>query len=193
MKLIVGLGNPGKEYENTFHNLGFRAAKALAETLGVTIGKEECFALTGKLTVKGEKILIALPQTYMNLSGKAVRTLLNYYKIPTEDLLVIYDDFDLPAGEVRIRAAGSAGTHNGMRNVVEELGTTAFKRIRIGFHADTEKTLIDYVLSPVPESIKAVLDAAVSRAAKAAEAFAEGENFEGVCRDYGGGEKPNGK
>ena len=148
MKLIVGLGNPGKEYENTFHNLGFMALDCVVDYFGVNFNKEKSKALIAEERINGEKVIFAKPQTYMNLSGESVRELLDFYKISPSDLVVIYDDFDLPIGAVRFREEGSAGTHNGMRNIIKEIKTEKFKRVRVGFHPKENSPipLLDLVL-----------------------------------------------
>ena len=132
MYLIVGLGNPGQQYAHTRHNAGFDALDVLAQQLNVSITRKKEDALVGECYIGSEKTLLCMPQTYMNLSGFAVSGLMNYFRIPMENLLVIYDDIDLPPGTVRIRKNGSAGTHNGMRSIVEQLGTDQFARVRIG-------------------------------------------------------------
>lgn len=132
MFLIVGLGNPGQQYAHTRHNVGFDVMEKLAAKLNVSITKKKDYSDIGECFVGGQKVLLALPQTYMNLSGLAVKELMDYYKIPPENLCVIYDDIDLPQGFLRIRASGSAGTHNGMRSIVGETGLESFPRIRVG-------------------------------------------------------------
>ncbi|MCQ2399964.1 MAG: aminoacyl-tRNA hydrolase, partial [Clostridia bacterium] len=133
---------------------------------------------------------LAIPQSYMNLSGESVYELLSYYKIGTEDLIVVYDDYDLNKGNVRIRANGSAGTHNGMRNIVKMLGTEEFKRVRVGFHSDNpDIELINYVLSGIPADDKPVINEALERASDALVAFAEGKDFEFIVRTFGGEKK----
>ncbi len=189
MKLIVGLGNPDREYLNTFHNLGFMAADALAEKLGVTFGKEKCRALLAEARVGNEKILIAKPLTYMNLSGESVRELISFYKIDLDSLMVIYDDFDIPKGTLRIRESGSAGTHNGMRNIVKLLGTERFARIRIGFHPegdDLKMPLIALVLSGIRESDRPLFSKAIDGAAEAAKEFAYGAKISAVMQKHNG-------
>ena len=132
MFLIVGLGNPEEKYAKTFHNLGFLAAGDCAAQLGVKFKKKECEASVAEGYLGGEKVIIARPLTYMNASGRAVKQLVKKYKVSPEELVVLYDDYDIPKGHVRIRPSGSAGTHNGMRSVIAELGFTQFARIRIG-------------------------------------------------------------
>ncbi len=191
MKLIVGLGNPDKEYLNTFHNLGFMSVDKTAELIGAEFSKKKCNALLAEIKLGGEKIILAKPLTYMNLSGTAVRELINFYKIGLKDILVIYDDYDLPKGNVRIRENGSAGTHNGMRNIIKELGSGEFSRVRIGFKPTvaTPVPLIDLVLSGIKPEDKPIFDEAVLRAGKAGEAFAKGETIQNIMQRYNGGVK----
>lgn len=189
MKLIVGLGNPDREYINTFHNLGFSAAEKAVEKLGCTFGKEKCRALLAETKIGAEKVIIAKPQTYMNLSGESVRELISFYKIDLKDLLVIYDDFDLPKATLRIRESGSAGTHNGMRNIVKLLGTENFARIRIGFHPegdDVKIPLINLVLSGIKDCDKQNFDKAIDVAANAAVDFANGISLQSIMQKYNG-------
>ncbi|MEK7125299.1 MAG: aminoacyl-tRNA hydrolase [Patescibacteria group bacterium] len=151
MKLIIGLGNPGAKYHNTRHNLGFRAVDVLArETKWQDSKKFQ--ALMAEANINGQKILLAKPQTFMNESGQAARSIIDFYKIPLADMLVIYDDIDLLVGDTRLRAEGSAGGHNGMASIIEHLGTEAVARFRLGVaEAKTGKQDIpaeDYVLLP---------------------------------------------
>lgn len=187
MKLIVGLGNPDDKYKNTFHNLGFMCVDKVAEKLGVTVTKEKCKALIGETRVKGEKVILAKPQTYMNLSGESVRELLAFYKIDLKDLIVIYDDFDLNKGFLRIRENGSAGTHNGMRNIVELCGSN-FPRIRIGFKPteSLQIPLINLVLSGIKEEDKSLFEKVITAAANAAYDFADGKTVQAVMQKYNG-------
>ena len=146
MFLVVGLGNPGSRYEGTRHNVGFEVVKLLSEQYGVTF-RSEHKALAGKCNIKGQSCILALPQTFMNLSGESVRALMDFYKIPAENLIVIHDDIDLPVGKLRIREKGSAGGHNGMKNIILHTGTQAFVRVRVGVGAKPEyMDLADYVL-----------------------------------------------
>ncbi|MDD6143310.1 MAG: aminoacyl-tRNA hydrolase [bacterium] len=147
MYLIVGLGNPGSKYAHTRHNVGFDVLEKLARKLNVSISREKDEALIGECFVGGQKVILALPQTYMNLSGEAVMRLVNYYKIDPEDLLVVYDDIDLAPGFIRIRKNGSAGTHNGMRSIIGLLGFENFPRLRVGVGQKREGyELADWVL-----------------------------------------------
>ncbi len=188
MKLIVGLGNPDKKYLNTFHNLGFMAVDGVASKLGADFAKQKCRAMIAEVKAGKEKIILAKPLTYMNLSGESVRELLSFYKIPLEDLIVIYDDYDLPKGEIRIREKGSSGTHNGMRNILKELNSGDFARIRVGFKP-TEETripLIDYVLSGIKEEDKSLFEKALDKASGAGYDFALGKPIQEVMQKYNG-------
>ena len=148
MFVIVGLGNPGKKYEKTRHNMGFLAIDKLAEKHDIKVNKLKHKALTGDGFIFGQKALLVKPQTYMNLSGEAVTQLVNWYKVAPEELLVVYDDVDLPFGRVRIRPKGSAGTHNGMRNILYLLGRDDFPRLRVGIGRPPEHwDMKDFVIS----------------------------------------------
>ena len=146
MKLIVGLGNPGKKYEHTRHNMGFDAVDLFADLAKIDIDKEAFKGLVGRGKVFDEDIYILKPQTFMNLSGESVREIVNYFKIDIEDIVVVYDDMALPVGKIRLRASGSSGGHKGMQNIIEHLGSEDIKRIRIGIGEPIYDT-IDYVLS----------------------------------------------
>ncbi len=149
MYLIVGLGNPGAQYAHTRHNVGFDVVALLAEKCNVSIQKKRANALVGECFIGGQKTLLVLPQTFMNLSGQTVAELMQYYHIPPENILIIYDDIDIAQGAIRIRKNGSAGTHNGMRSIVSELkGEENFPRLRVGVGKKRpEFTLADWVLS----------------------------------------------
>jgi PTH1 family peptidyl-tRNA hydrolase len=185
MFLIVGLGNPEEKYYKTFHNLGFLAAGDAAELLGVKFKKKECEASVAEAFVGGEKIIIARPLTYMNASGRAVKQLAAKYKIPKENVVVIYDDYDLPKGHVRIRPAGSAGTHNGMRSVIAELGYSDFARIRVGIRdGEVNIPIINYVLADIRKEDYDLFSSACKRAAEAAVLLAKGEKIDRVMGNY---------
>jgi len=132
MKLIVGLGNPGREYEKTRHNIGFEVIDALSSQLSISLNESKFKSIFGKGLINGEKVILMKPLTYMNLSGEAIRPLMDYYNLSIEDLLVIYDDLDLPVGKIRLRQRGSAGGHNGIKSTIAHLGSETFNRIRIG-------------------------------------------------------------
>ena len=185
MKLVVGLGNPDKKYAKTFHNMGFMAADRLAENLGIAVKKKECRALTGECFLSGERVVIAKPQTYMNLSGESVKELMGRYRAALPDLVVLYDDLDIPKGALRVRGSGSAGTHNGMRNIVSELGDTAFARIRIGIgDPDSRIPVIDYVLSEIRRADRDLFDDALDLAADAAERFCRGDSIDRLQQQF---------
>ncbi len=185
MYLIVGLGNPEKQYERTFHNMGFIAAGDAAELLGARFKKKECEASVAEAYVNGEKVIVARPLTYMNNSGRAVKQLMSKYKIPEENLLVIYDDYDLPKGKLRIRANGSAGTHNGMRSIIGETGLSSFPRIRVGIRdEEVNIPIINYVLSEVRKDDYELFASACRKAGEAAAEFARGASIETVMNKF---------
>ena len=169
MRIIVGLGNPGKEYEKTRHNVGFRAIDELSKLLDVNVSKNKFDALIGETNKDGEKIILMKPQTYMNLSGNSVVQALDFYKIEPSDILVIYDDIDVEIGKIRIREFGSAGTHNGMKSIVNMLATEEFPRIRIGTDKPKFKMdLANYVLTPLSKEEDEIVQIGINNAAKAA-------------------------
>lgn len=181
MYLIVGLGNPDKKYEKTFHNMGYIAVGDAAESLGAKFKKKECEAMIAEAFVGGEKVILARPLTYMNNSGRAVKQLMAKYKIAPENLIVIYDDYDLPKGKVRIRANGSAGTHNGMRSIIGETGLKDFARIRIGIRdEEVNIPIINYVLAEVRKEDYELFAEACHKAGEAAAEFARGLDIEKV-------------
>lgn len=169
MKLIVGLGNPGREYAATRHNVGFMVVDRLAPGLGVAVEKRLFKALIGQGRLEGEKIVLAKPQTYMNLSGGAVGALLNWFKLTPADLVVIYDDLDLPPGKIRIRSGGGAGGHKGVQSLIQVLGTEAFPRVRIGIGRPTEPDFEtpDYVLSRFGTHEAGLMEESIAAAAEA--------------------------
>ena len=174
MKLIVGLGNPGKEYEKTRHNSGFMAMDYLSDKMNVSITTKKWNALIGKGNVNGEQVLLMKPMTYMNESGNAVIQAVNFHKIAVEDILVIHDDMDLPTGALRIRKKGSAGGQKGMKSIISHLGTSDFARIRIGVgHSNKgdHSLVTDWVLSPVPKAEQADFEHTLKMAADAAYAW----------------------
>lgn len=169
MYLICGLGNPGKEYEATRHNLGFIAVDVLSSRFEIKVDRLRFRALTGEGRIGDEKIIIAKPQTFMNLSGEAVRPLADYYEIPSDKIIIVYDDADLPPGALRIRPNGGSGTHNGMRSVIYQLGTENFPRIRIGTGSSELIPLEKFVLGKWTEAERPILAEAVQKAAEACE------------------------
>lgn len=171
MYLVVGLGNPGTRYRNTYHNIGFMTADALAKKCKLRFTGKECAALTAKGKLDGVPFVVAKPQTFMNLSGESVKQLVKKYCDSEEELIVVYDDADLPVGRMRFREEGSAGTHNGMRSIVKELNTTEFKRLRIGIKTEElaakEVAITDLVLSRVDYADRPTIDKCVGDAADA--------------------------
>ncbi|HEV7239397.1 MAG TPA: aminoacyl-tRNA hydrolase [Thermoanaerobaculia bacterium] len=175
MKLIVGLGNPGADYERTRHNVGWMVVEAFARKFRIDIAKHEKNSLTGTGRVAGGSVMVAKPLTFMNLSGDAVRLLVNAYLESTDDLIVVYDDIDLPLGKLRIRPSGSSGTHNGMRSIVQALGIEAFPRLRVGIGAADGGRLRDFVLDEFATDEQAIVDRAIGRAVDALVLFARGD------------------
>ena len=171
--LIAGLGNPGEEYAETRHNAGFMTADALARKKNININRSRFHALTATCTMGGETVMLMKPQTYMNLSGEAVGQAARFYKIPADHVLVVSDDISLPIGGIRIRTKGSAGGHNGLKNIISVLGTEEFPRIRLGVgappHPDYE--MMDWVLSAFKDQDAVDMAESVSRAADAVECF----------------------
>ena len=161
MYIIAGLGNPGKKYENTRHNMGFLAVDLLAEKYGIRIDKIKFKALVGEGRIAGQKVLLVKPQTYMNLSGESVREIADFYKIEPENIIIIYDDISLDVGQLRIRKKGSAGGHNGIKNIIAHLGTQEFPRIKVGIGNKPEGwDLADYVLSKYSKAEQEALEEA---------------------------------
>jgi len=169
MYIIVGLGNPKKEYENTRHNIGFDVIDKLAEQENISVLEKKHKAIIGKGYVAGQKCILAKPQTYMNLSGESVRELIDYYKVDeTEELIVISDDISLDVGQLRIRKKGSAGGHNGLKNIIAHLGHDQFMRIKMGVGEKPKGyDLADYVLGHFSKDERVVMDKAAERAADA--------------------------
>lgn len=167
MYIIAGLGNPGSKYENTRHNMGFKAIDAMASEFGIDVNRAKFKGLIGEGRIGSEKVILLKPQTYMNLSGQSVREIMNFYKIPEENLIVIYDDFDLPIGSIRVRKSGGPGTHNGMKSVVQELGSRKFPRVRVGIGSSDGST-VQFVIGKVGKDEQQILNEAAEAAASAA-------------------------
>ncbi|WP_091176353.1 aminoacyl-tRNA hydrolase [Paenibacillus sp. 1_12] len=148
MKWFVGLGNPGTPYQSTRHNIGFMAVDRFAEKHGIKVTQSKCKALLGEGNVNGTKVYLIKPMTYMNLSGESIRAFMDFFKVPIEDFIVIYDDLDTPFGQIRLRYQGSAGGHNGIKSTIQHLGTQSFNRIRMGINRPLPGyNIADYVLS----------------------------------------------
>lgn len=186
MKIVVGLGNPEKKYENTLHNLGFMAVDKVAEEFDLKFSFKPALQCTlAQFNLNGEKIILVKPTTYMNLSGQAVKAVKDYFKAENKDILVIYDDLDIDVGRIRVKAEGSSGTHNGMRSIVSSIGATDFPRVRIGTKRDNENIdLIEYVLSNIPSDKKEAYSLAISDAASCAVDFIKGVSFDRIMNVY---------
>ena len=172
--LIVGLGNPGEKYEKTRHNMGFLTVDLLAEQKGVKLNKVKFKSAFNFCQLGGERCLVMKPQTYMNLSGEAVREAVQFYKIPADHVLVIYDDISLPVGKLRVRPSGSAGGHNGIKNIIAHLGTQDFPRVKIGTGAPADSDgMIDWVIGVPSQAERKVLVEMFAKAIDAAECIIE--------------------
>ncbi|MBD8071015.1 aminoacyl-tRNA hydrolase [Bacillus sp. PS06] len=170
MKCIVGLGNPGKQYEETRHNVGFKVIDELSNRLNIPLDQSKHKGIYGIGNIFGQRVLILKPLTYMNLSGESIRAVLDYYDIEVEDLVVIYDDLDLPVGKIRIRTKGSAGGHNGIKSTIAHLGTQEFNRIRIGIDRPKNGMKVpDYVLGRFLEEEVQEVQESVKKSASACE------------------------
>ena len=182
MKLIVGLGNPGSKYEHTRHNMGFDVIDLFSDLSKIDIDKETFKGVLGRGKVFDEDVILLKPLTFMNLSGESVQLVVNYFKIPIEDVLVIYDDMALAPGTIRLRSNGSSGGHKGMQNIIEKLHTENIKRIRIGIGEPTYDT-IDFVLTKPNKEEKPLIDEAIVRATEAIKVYLN-KNFETAMSQY---------
>lgn len=184
MIIIAGLGNPGKEYENTRHNAGFMVIDELARLMNVDVTTYKHKALIGKGILEGQKVVLAKPQTFMNSSGESLRELFDYYKPDeTDDIIVVYDDITLDVGSIRVRKSGSAGGHNGMKSIIAHLGSEAFPRVRVGIgEKPSRMDLKDWVLGHFSESDKENLKKAVSDAAEAVKMIINDQTDEAMNR-----------
>ena len=185
--LIVGLGNPGQQYAGTRHNCGFRAIDILAKDLGVKIDKGKFQGLYGQTSIRGTKVYLLKPQTYMNLSGKSVAQLANYFHVPPQKIIVLFDDISLPPGRLRIRSDGSAGGHNGIKSIIADLGSQDFPRVKIGVGAKPhdQQDLADWVLSNFSAQEEKDLAFALQNAADAARCIVEKGVYEAANRYNG--------
>ena len=183
MKIIAGLGNPGKEYENTKHNVGFLTIDILAEKYDIKVNKIKFMGLVGEGMIGTEKVILVKPQTYMNLSGQCIREIVAFYKLDMEDLVVIYDDIDLPMGNLRIRKKGSAGTHNGMRSIIYDLQDDGFPRVRVGIGGERKGDLANYVISGFSCDDRKLIEEAIVKAADAVTCLVE-DGIDRAMVDY---------
>ncbi len=185
MKLIVGLGNPGSKYRATKHNIGFITLDEIAFQQKVTFNKHQFEADIAEFFINGEKIILAKPQTFMNESGRSVGPLMTYYNVRDEDLVVIYDDLDLPIGRIRLREKGSAGGHNGIKSLIAHLGTKEFNRIKVGIdRPNSSEKVVSYVLSTFPKTTHDDLLHAIKLAAEASLYWAEGHDFVNTMNQF---------
>ena len=191
MFIIAGLGNPDEKYQGTRHNVGFDVVDRLAEKYQIAVDTKKHRALIGKGVIEGQKVLLAKPQTYMNLSGESIRSLVEYYKIdPEEELLVIYDDISLEVGQLRIRRKGSAGGHNGIKNIIANLGSSVFPRIKVGVGEKPPKwDLADYVLGHFSKEDRELMEEGYDRADHAVGMILNGE-IEAAMNQYNRKVKP---
>ena len=165
MYLIIGLGNPEEEYSKTRHNMGFNAINKIAEKYEIEMKKTKFNGIYGRGNIEGEKVMLIKPQTYMNLSGKCVKEFVEFYKIESDKILIIYDDMDIEPGKIKIRKKGSSGGHNGIKSIIEELGTEEFSRIRIGIGKPQYKNdKINYVIGEIQEEDIEKLEEGVDKA-----------------------------
>ncbi len=184
MKLIVGLGNPGKKYENTRHNTGFAVIDRTLAKLNVELDKNKFNADYTMINRNGEKIYILKPLTYMNLSGEAVAPFMKYFNIDPEDLVVVHDDLDLPVGKIRLRQSGSCGGQNGMRNIIDLLGDSNIKRIRVGIGKDPLIPVVDYVLGKTKKEDLEVYNQALDKASDALIYWLDHDDFSKVMSNF---------
>lgn len=184
MKLIVGLGNPGKKYENTRHNTGFAVIDKTLAKLNVELDKNKFNADYTMINRNGEKIYILKPLTYMNLSGEAVAPFMKYFGIEPEDLVVVHDDLDLPVGKIRLRQSGSCGGQNGMRNIIDLLGDSNIKRIRVGIGKDPLIPAVDYVLGKTKKEDLEVYNQALDKASDALIYWLDHDDFSKVMSNF---------
>lgn len=185
MFLIAGLGNPGKQYENTRHNVGFDVMDAIADKYNISISEKKHKALLGKGVIEGEKVVLAKPQTFMNLSGESVAELLNYYKLdPEDEMIIIFDDISLEPGGIRIRKKGSAGGHNGIKNIIAQTGTQNFMRVKVGVGEKPKGwDLADHVLGHFGTEDRERVEASIVDAVAAVEMILQGE-IDQAMNDY---------
>ena len=176
MKLIVGLGNPTKKYEHTRHNIGFEVVDLFSELAQIDIDKESFKGLLGRGKVFDEDIILLKPQTFMNLSGESVQEVAHFFKIDVKDILIIYDDMALEPGRIRLRSSGSSGGHNGMQNIIDHMGTSDIKRIRVGI-GEPQYDSIDFVLSKPTKEERVLIDEAIKDAVEAIKIYLK-ENFD---------------
>ena len=183
MKIIIGLGNIGREYENTRHNAGFMAIDKLAQMLEMDFNQEKFSAYFAKKKIDGEDIILLKPTTYMNNSGIALRQCMDFYKVPSEDILVLYDDMDMPTGKLRLREKGSAGGHNGIKSIIAHVGTQNFKRIRVGISKNKLYSVVDWVLGHFSKEEEKLISEGAKRATEAVLCYLD-DSFNKAMNKY---------
>ena len=185
MKLVFGLGKPGMKYENTKHNIGFIAVDYFARQLGLSFNKTKFNAVYAEGNVGSEKVLLIKPQSFMNLSGEVVQPWMDYYNLTEDDIVVLYDDMDLPVGKIRLRIKGGAGGHNGMKSIIQHLGTKEFNRIRIGVGRPFEKqSVVSHVLSSFAKEDVEEMEYAVRDSYAAVKYWLDGHTFLETMNEY---------
>ncbi len=197
--LIVGLGNPGKRYDRTWHNVGRMGVELLAKRHGVTMRRHRFGGVTGEGVIEGQRVLLLQPDTYMNRSGESLIKAMSFYQIPPEHLIVLYDDYDLPLGRIRIRETGSAGSHNGMKSAIQHLKTQQFWRVRVGIGPRPAGDIVDFVLDKIGRSKEPQVFNALEDAIEATELILRGEhqvaqerfNKKGSVREANGASSPD--
>ncbi|PMD68107.1 aminoacyl-tRNA hydrolase [Companilactobacillus nuruki] len=184
MKLIVGLGNPGKKYDRTKHNMGFMTIDSLMDEYGQTQMKKDFEAEYCKFKVDGETVFLVKPLTFMNESGRAVNFLMGYYQIKPEELMVIQDDLDMPIGKVRLRTKGSAGGHNGIKSIISAVGTKDFSRIKIGIQHPERQTVVNWVLTPFSKDQEPVALSGIDKAVSIVKDWVSGNTTDQLMNKY---------
>ncbi len=186
MYLIVGLGNPGSEYENTRHNIGFHLIDQYLSKNNLTLTNEKFKGVYGKFSINNQEVIIAKPLTYMNLSGEFIRDIIKFYKIDLDNVLVIYDDMDLPLGKLRLKDNGSAGGHNGIKSIISCLGTENFKRLKFGIDrpANKQYSIVDYVLGKFNNNEREIINTKVGLVNEAINCFINGETFKNLMNKF---------
>ncbi|MCH4124243.1 MULTISPECIES: aminoacyl-tRNA hydrolase [Levilactobacillus] len=184
MKMIVGLGNIGPQYDGTRHNTGFMVVDAFAKEHNITLNTRKMDARFGSGVVNGEKVLLVKPTTFMNESGRAVHPIMNYFKIDVDDIMVVHDDMDLPVGRIRLRDHGSAGGHNGIKSIIAHVSTEKFKRLRVGIAHPQQHTVVDYVLGKFTTDQQPLFNQATDQAVAALDDWLAGSEFTQLMNQY---------
>ncbi|MFH5811870.1 aminoacyl-tRNA hydrolase [Companilactobacillus sp. FL22-1] len=184
MKLIVGLGNPGKKYDRTKHNMGFMTIDKLMDEYGQTQMKKDFEAEYCKFKIDGETVFLVKPLTFMNESGRAVNFLMGYYQIRPEELMVIQDDLDMPIGKIRLRTKGSAGGHNGIKSIISSIGTKEFSRIKIGIQHPAKQSVVNWVLTPFSKDEEPVALGGIDQAAALVKDWISGDSIDQLMNKY---------